>query len=111
MECAFKGADSTKLTVTRNGSELNISKGDVRQVIRHIPPPRPSQMTTKSEWIWAGVGFGIAAGAAAIILCTKNCDFDAGHGAAIFVAGIIGAFYGVYSYQPSGHDEVLYQAP
>ncbi len=108
MECDFKGADSTKLTVTRGGSELAIPKADVVATVQQ--KPRSSTPTL------IGIGVGGVAGAVLGYALSKNADETAFARADIMAVtfGLIGAVSGgIVGYYSTAEppDEVLYQAP
>ncbi len=107
MECAFKGADTTKLTVTRGGSALPIPKADVAAIVQQKP------RSSKRAWIGAAVGGGATAGlaVAAMLEADYREAFVIGLGV---VWGLIGAGAGAligYFSTDQPPDEVLYQAP
>ncbi len=108
MECDFKGADSTKLTVTRGGSELAIPKADVAAIVQQKPRSSTPTLIGIAVGGVAGAGFGYAA--------SKNADetYFARADIMALTVGVIGAvsgaFVGYYS-TAEPPDEVLYQAP
>ncbi len=107
MECAFKGADATNLTVTRGGSELAIPKADVAAIVQQKPRSK------KPLWIGAAVGGALGAGIGAAV--SKNYDetFVARTDLMAITWGLVGAAAGAtagYYSAAEPPDEVLYQA-
>ena len=108
MECAFKGADSTKLTVTRGGSELAIPKADVATIVQQKPRSK------KQSLIGAAVGAGAGAGGVAAFICSVDCIWDKDEIGIVILFSLIGAGAGAivgYYTTDKPPDEVLYQAP
>ncbi len=108
MNCAFKSSDSTKLTVTRDGSELTIPKDDVARIVLQKPAGR------KAGRIGAGVGGAVGAAILPVVYLTncKDCEMTGPVITGTVMLALIGAGIGARGGHAFGgpSSEVLYQA-